>query len=225
MKVLVVEDYEPLRFSLVKGLSEAGYVVEWARDGRTALDIAASDTHDVIVLDLMLPRLDGLSVLRALRDARNKARVLIVTARDAVSDRVRGLNAGADDYLIKPFAFEELLARVKALQRRAHGLTGTTITVGDLAVDLVARTVARAGERIDLTAREYAILEVLAVRRGQVVTREEIWNRIYDYNNETSSNVVDVYIGYLRRKLENGERTRLIHTRRGMGYVLEERGE
>lgn len=222
MKVLVVEDYEPLRFSLVKGLTEAGYVVEWARDGETALDIASSNTHDVIVLDLMLPRLDGLSVLKKLRLTRNPARVLIVTARDAVSDRVKGLNAGADDYLIKPFDFEELLARVKALQRRTHGLTGTTIAVADLTVDLVGRNVERAGRRIDLTAREYAILEVLAVRRGQVVTRSEIWNRIYDYNSEVNSNVVDVYIGYLRKKLEADGLPRLIHTRRGLGYVLED---
>jgi two-component system copper resistance phosphate regulon response regulator CusR len=222
MKVLVVEDYEPLRFSLVKGLTEAGYVVEWARDGETALDIARSNTHDVVVLDLMLPRLDGLSVLKKLRLTKNQARILIVTARDAVSDRVKGLNAGADDYLVKPFDFDELLARVKALQRRTHGLTGTTITVSDLTVDLVARTVERGGRRVDLTAREYAILEVLAVRRGQVVTRSEVWNRIYDYNSEVNSNVVDVYIGYLRKKLEADGLPRLIHTRRGLGYVLED---
>ena len=218
----MVEDYEPLRTSIVRGLREAGHAVDGAADGEDGLEFAVSDVYDVIVLDVMLPKIDGFAILRRLRDKRIGSRVLILTAKDTVADRVNGLDLGADDYLVKPFAFEELVARVRALQRREYKKNSPLIEIGDLAIDTVARTVRRGGERVDLTAREYSILEVLAFRTGHIVTREEIWDRIYDFGAERNSNVVDVYIGYIRRKLENGGRPRLLHTKRGIGYVLAE---
>ena len=222
MKLLVVEDYEPLRRSLVRGLREAGYAVDSAPDGEEAMNYAESTTYDVIVLDLMLPKIDGFTVLQRLRERECTSRVLVLTAKDDIDDRVRGLDLGADDYLIKPFAFEELLARVRALQRRKYRQSSPVIKIDDLEIDTSARIVRIQGETVVLTAREYSILEVLAVRRGQVVTREEIWDRIYDFAAERNSNVVDVYIGYLRKKLYRAGRPSLIRTRRGMGYVLGE---
>jgi len=222
MRVLVVEDYAPLRKSLVKGLRQAGFAVDATGDGEEGLWYARSNDYDAIVLDLMLPKLDGLTVLRRLRQAGGKAHVLILTARGEVDDRVKGLNLGADDYLVKPFAFDELLARVRALVRRGYAAKRPTIRVADLEVDTVARTASRGGKPLGLTAREYALLEFLALRAGQVVSRTDIWEHVYEFNASPDSNVVDVYIGYLRRKLERGGRPRLIHTRRGQGYVLEE---
>jgi DNA-binding response OmpR family regulator len=221
MRLLVVEDYGPLRRSLVRGLTEAGFAVDAASDGEEALRLIRGASHDVIVLDLMLPKRDGLSVLRDMRSSGHPARVLVLTAMDAVSDRVRGLNIGADDYLVKPFAFEELLARVRVLVRRNYRDPGPVITVGDLVVDTTARRISRSGKDIDLTAREFAIMEILALRAGQIVTRTEIAERIYSDSAEPSSNAIDVYVGYLRRKLEAGGGSRLLHTRRGIGYVLE----
>jgi DNA-binding response OmpR family regulator len=222
MRILVVEDYEPLRHSLVRGLREDGHAVDEAIDGAEGLACAETSEHDVIILDVMLPRLDGFQFLKRLRDRRNPARVLLLTAKNTVNDRVRGLDLGADDYLIKPFAFEELKARVRALERRAYRRTSPVIQIGELEIDTTARTARMAGEGIELTAREYTILEILALRSGEVVTREQISSRIYDFNTDRGSNIVDVYIGYLRRKLERGGRARLIHTRRGFGYVLAE---
>jgi len=169
----------------------------------------------------MLPRLDGAAILRRLRAGGAAVPVLVLTARDSVDDRVRGLDLGADDYLVKPFALAELLARVKALVRRRYDARSPVITVGDLEVDTAQQRVRRGGEPIELSAREYALLEYLAVRAGQLVTRTDIWEHVYDFHSEAVSNVVDVYIGYLRRKLEHGGRPRLIQTRRGQGYVLE----
>jgi len=222
MKILVVEDYEPLRRSLVRGLREAGYAVDSAVDGEDGLNCAESATYDVVVLDLMLPKVDGFTVLKSLRSRETTSRVLVLTAKGAVDDRVRGLDLGADDYLIKPFAFEELLARVRALQRRKYRQTSPLIKIADLEVDTSARVVRLQGRIVDLTAREYSILEVLAVRRGQVVTRDEIRDRIYDFAAERYGNVVDVYIGYLRKKLSRDGAPPLIRTKRGMGYVIEE---
>lgn len=222
MRLLVVEDYVPLRKALVQGLGEAGFAVESAGDGDEALRYAGSTAYDVIVLDLMLPRVDGLSVLRRLRAGGHAAAVLILTARDALEDRVRGLDAGADDYLVKPFAFEELLARVRALIRRKYESKAPVVRVADLEIDTVARTVRRAGQPVELTANEYALLEFLAMRAGEVVTRAEIWEHLYETLSAPESNVIDVYIGYLRRKLEEGGRPRLIRTRRGQGYMLGE---
>jgi two-component system OmpR family response regulator len=221
VRLLVIEDYPPLRRSLLQGLQEAGFAVDTAADGEEGLALACGAPYDAIVLDLMLPKLDGLEILETLRRQSSPAGVLILTARDAVADRVRGLNLGADDYLVKPFAFDELLARLHAVIRRRYRSAHGTIRIGDLEIDTLARTVKRSGAVVALSAREYALLEYLAARRGQVVTREEIWDHVYDFASEPASNVVDVYVGYLRRKLERPGQPGLIQTRRGQGYVLD----
>jgi DNA-binding response OmpR family regulator len=222
LRVLVIEDHLPLSGAICQGLREAGYAVEAATDGETGLAFAESAPYDAIVLDLMLPKLDGLALLEQLRARGNQAGVVVLTARDGVADRVRGLDRGADDYLAKPFEFEELLARVRAVIRRRYRSVRSSIRVGDLEIDTVARTVKRAGRAISLSAREYSLLEYLAARHGQIVTRAEIWDHVYDFASEPSSNVIDVYISYLRRKIDRGRRSSLIHTRRGQGYVLVE---
>ncbi|MBI1370994.1 MAG: response regulator [Planctomycetes bacterium] len=222
MRILVVEDYVPLRQSLVKGLSEAGFSVDSAGDGEMGLWYARSGSYDVVVLDLMLPKIDGLTVLRKLRDGEYHNPVLILTARDGVSDRVTGLDTGADDYLVKPFAFEELLARIRVLVRRKYQQKGTVLVVGDLKIDTAAKHAQLDGRRIELTAREYALLELLALRAGSVVTRTEIWESLYEFHDDATSNVVDVYIGYLRKKLDRPGRASPIQTRRGLGYMLED---
>ncbi|MCP4249187.1 MAG: response regulator transcription factor [bacterium] len=221
MRVLLVEDYAPLRESVGQGLQEAGFAVDTSADGEEGLWYAQSGDYDVIVLDIVLPKLDGLSVLRRLRQAGGRTPVRLLAARDTVADRVAGLDLGADDYLIKPFALDELLARVRALTRRKYDAADPVIRVQDLEVNTVSRSVHRTGERIDLTAREYALLEFLAHRAGEIVSRTDIWEHVYDFRSEVESNVVDVYIGYLRKKIEGSGRPRLIHTRRGQGYVLE----
>ncbi|MCP3064195.1 response regulator transcription factor [Myxococcus sp. K38C18041901] len=220
MRILVVEDFAPLSRAIVQGLREAGHAVDPAMDGEEGLACAQSCPYDVILLDVMLPKLDGLTLLQRLRKQRHPAAVLLLTARDTVADRVLGLDAGADDYLVKPFAFEEVLARVRAMARRRYGQRETQVLIDDLEVDLTARTVKRAGRAIPLSAREYAVLEYLCARRGHVVTRMEIWDHVYDFATEPSSNVVDVYIGYLRRKIDADHEHKLIQTRRGQGYVL-----
>jgi len=220
MRLLVVEDYAPLLRAMDQGLREAGYGVDLASDGEAALSLARTVAYDTVVLDLMLPKLDGFAVLERLRRARHPAAVLILTARQEVADRVKGLDLGADDYLVKPFAFEELLARVRALVRRRYGRPQATLEVADLNIDTSARVVKRGARTIELSAREYALLEYLARRRGQVVTRSEIWDHVYDFASDPSSNVVDVYIGYLRKKVDADREPKLIHTRRGLGYVL-----
>ena len=222
MRVLVVEDYAPLRKAVARGLRDAGYAVDATGDGEEGLWFAETNDYDAIVLDLMLPGLDGLTILRRLRDAGRKTHVLILTAKGDVADRVRGLNLGADDYLVKPFAFAELLARVRALVRRTYDAKDPVIRVADLEVDTAARVARRGREPLGLTAREYALLELLAFRAGQVVSRTAIWEHVYEFDSEAHSNVVDVYIGYLRRKTERGGRPRLIHTRRGEGFGLGE---
>lgn len=220
MRVLVVEDFLPLRTSLQRGLREAGYAVDAVADGVEGLAFAQTSTYDVIVLDVMLPGMDGLTLLRRLRAQRCPSRVLMLTAKDTLEDRLLGLDNGADDYVVKPFAFEELLARIRALIRRRYEQSAPRVEIGDLVIDTAGRVVRRGTRDIELTAREYAILEVLAARPGRIVTREEIEERVYDFTSERGSNVVDVYIGYLRRKLEQDGDSRLIHTRRGLGYVL-----
>jgi DNA-binding response OmpR family regulator len=223
MRVLVIEDYAPLREAVSQGLREADIAVDTARNGEEGLWRAKASEYDVIVLDLMLPKVDGLTILKELRGAGNHTHVLILTAKDALEDRIQGLNAGADDYLVKPFAFGELLARIRALIRRKYDVKDPIIRVCDLTIDTTAHTVTRGGEKIDLTAREYALLEFLAMRAGQIVTRGHLWEHVYDFRSEATSNVVDVYVGYLRKKLERPGLPRLIHTRRGLGYVLEDR--
>jgi DNA-binding response OmpR family regulator len=222
MAILVIEDYEPLRKSLTRGLREAGFAVDAAADGEEGLWQAQSGKYDVIVLDLMLPKMDGLTILQKLREEGCEVHILILTAKDMLHDRVRGLNLGADDYLVKPFAFDELLARVRALVRRRYDTKSPVIRVADLEIDTRTRTVRRGELTLELTAREYAILHFLALRAGQVVTRTEIWDSIYDWAADAGSNVIDVYIGYIRKKMEQGGLPRLIHTRRGMGYILGE---
>ena len=220
MRVLVVEDYAPVRAAVQEGLAENGFAVDVASDGEEGLWLARSNPYDVIVLDLMLPKLDGMGVLRKLRAEGSQVAVLVLTARDQLDDRVKGLDLGADDYLVKPFAFAELLARVRALVRRRYEMRDPTIRVGEVEIDSARREVRRGGEAIALSAREYALLEYLAMRLGQVVTRTDIWEHVYDFHSEAHSNVVDVYIGYLRKKLERDGAPKLIHTRRGQGYLF-----
>jgi DNA-binding response OmpR family regulator len=202
-------------------LRRAGYAVDVTGDGREGLWMAESNNYDVVVLDLMLPGLDGLSVLRQLRTKHNSTHVLVLTAKDAVEDRVRGLDAGADDYLIKPFAFEELLARIQALCRRSYERKNPVITIGDLQINLASRKAIRRGKTIDFTAREFMLLEYLALRRGEVVSRSDIEAHIYADSVELMSNVVDSAICILRKKITPPGAAPLIHTRRGSGYVLE----
>lgn len=222
MRVLVVEDYEPLRLAVTEALREEGHSVDACEAGDEALLRLGHGSYDACVLDLMLPGLEGLEVLRRSRAAGCQTAVLLLTARDAVGDRVDGLDAGADDYLVKPFAMAELLARVRALVRRGYGRRDPLVRVAHLAVDTARHAVTCAGERVELTAREYALLEYLALRAGEVVSRTEIWEHLYDEASDATSNVVDVYVGYLRRKLEAAGQPRLIHTRRGEGYLLAE---
>jgi len=222
MRILVVEDYEPIRSSIVQGLQEAGFAVDAAGDGEDGKWLSESNEYDVIVLDLMLPGIGGLELLKGIRKAGRDVCVLVLTARDLVEERVAGLNAGADDYLVKPFAFPELLARIRTLVRRRYGAKSALIEIADLCIDTAKQCVSRGGLDIELTAREYALLEYLAMRVGEVVSRADIWAHVYDFPDDSQSNVVDVYVGYLRKKIEAPERPRLIHTRRGRGYVLGE---
>lgn len=220
MRILLVEDYLPLQKSLAKGLREADFAVDVTGDGKEGLWYAKSNEYDVIILDIMLPGLDGLSILKQLRDAGNKTHILILTAKDRLEDKVKGLDFGADDYLVKPFAFEELLARLRALTRRSYQQKRTCITIEDIKIDLNKQQVYKNGQLVILTPREYALLEYLAMRAGEIVTRTDIWEHVYDFNSSATSNVVDVYIGYLRKKLETQGKVALIHTIRGRGYML-----
>ncbi len=220
MRVLVVEDYAPIRKAVAKSLREAGFAVDETGDGEEGLWYATSNDYDVVVLDLMLPGVDGLAILQRLRAEGLVTHVLILTARDTVQDRVRGLDLGADDYLVKPFAMEALLARVRALARRAYCAKNPVIAVSDLRIDTTTKQVWRGSDEVTLTAREYAVLEYLALRAGEVVTRTDIWEHVYEFTADADSNVVDVYIGYLRKKLESADRPPLIHTIRGSGYSL-----
>jgi len=221
MRILVVEDSARLQRTLAVALRKSGYAVDTAGDGEEGLWLAESNDYDLIVLDLMLPKRDGLSVLKELRRQGREIHVLLLTARDTVQDRVEGLQTGADDYLVKPFALEELLARVAALCRRAYGTKQSRVTIADLEIDFGSRTATRAQQRIELTAREFQLLEYLARRRGEVVSRTEIETHIYDSQVDPTSNVVDSAICLLRKKLARSpDSAALIHTRRGLGYVL-----
>ncbi len=220
MRALIIEDDGPLREALCQGLEETGFAVDSSADGEEGLWYARSSAHDVIVLDLMLPRIDGLTILAHLRREGAAVPVLILTAKDTVADRVKGLDLGADDYLVKPFAFAEFLARVRAMVRRGYNNKDPVIRISDLEIDTAGRSVCRGGRSIELTAREYALLEFLAARAGQVVSRSDIWEHVYDFHSDPESNVVDVYVGHLRKKIEQPDRPKLIHTRRGQGYVV-----
>jgi two-component system OmpR family response regulator len=216
MRVLVIEDEPELLRALAQALREDGYAVDGAADGEEGLFKATSWDYDAVVLDLLLPRLSGLEVLARLRRYR-KTPVLILTARDAVADRVRGLDAGADDYLVKPFELVELLARLRALIRRAAGQADPVIAVGDVSIDTRARTVTRAGAPVALTAREYALVELLALHRGKLVTRAQIYEHLFDEDEDTLSNLVEVHVSNVRKKLGKD----FITTRRGQGYVID----
>ncbi len=220
MRILAVEDEPGIAQFVRQGLSEAGYAVDVARDGEEGLDYALAAEYDAIVLDVLLPRMDGLSLLRELRDRGIKTPVLLLTARDAVDDRVQGLDAGADDYLVKPFAFPELLARIRALLRRPPLQAGTVLHVGDLEMDTARREVRRAGRTIELSPREFALLEYLMRHPRQILSRTQIAEHVWNFDFYNESNVVDVYIGYLRRKVDHGFDQPLIHTVRGVGYQL-----
>ena len=213
----MVEDFAPLRDAVVRGLSRAGYLVDSSGDGGDGLDLAMKIEPSLVVLDLMLPGLDGFEFLRRLRQAGIRSRVLILTARDALDDRVRGLDLGGDDYLVKPFAFDEFLARVRALLRRDEE---NSVRIGDLVVDRRVKCATRGGVVLELTPREFAVLECLSERAGRPVPREEILLCAFPRGDAAGSNVVEVCVAGLRKKLEDGSGHRLIHTRRGFGYVL-----
>jgi heavy metal response regulator len=220
MRILLVEDDRKVASFIRKGLTEEGYAVDVAHEGETGLLMGLDRLHDVIVLDVMLPGKPGFQVLRELRQAKVTTPVLLLTARDAVEDKVQGLDAGADDYLTKPFAFAELLARVRALLRRGKSAQFPALQVADLTLDPAARTVKRGGETIPLTNREFALLEYFLRNPGRVLTRTMIAEHVWDYSFDAGTNVIDVYVNYLRKKVDAGREPKLIHTVRGAGYVL-----
>lgn len=220
MRVLLVEDDSGITQFIQQGLSETGYAVDIAMDGRSGLEYALSAAYDVIVLDVMLPELDGFCLLRSLRSQHIKVPVLLLTARDNVEDRVKGLDAGADDYLVKPFAFKELLARLRALLRRPPLQANPILQMEDLEMNLATHEVHRAGQRIELSPKEFALLEYLMRHPHQVMTREQIVEHVWNFDYCGDSNVVDVYIGYLRRKIDRGFDAILLHSIRGVGYRL-----
>lgn len=220
VRLLIAEDHPSLARSMAEGLREEGYEVDLALDGTDAEQFINAHQYSCVVLDLILPGKDGLTILKEMRQKGDQTPVMCVTARDALDDRVTGLDLGADDYLVKPFAWDELLARVRALIRRERGHPKPKFVIGDLEIDLVSRSVTRAGNAIHLTAREFMLLHYLAQREGEVVSRSEISKHLYGQDDEASSNVVDVYIGYLRNKIDKPYETKLIHTRRGAGYQM-----
>ncbi len=221
MKILIVEDEQKTGDYLKQGLSEAGFVADLVRDGVDGRHLALTDDYDLVVLDVMLPGLDGWQVLRELRQAGRHMPVLFLTARDQVEDRVKGLELGADDYLVKPFAFSELLARVRTLLRRGKSKEPELLQVADLDLDLLRRRVTRAGKRIDLTAKEFALLELLLRRQGEVLPRSLIASQVWDMNFDSDTNVIEVAMRRLRAKIDDDFEPKLIRTVRGMGYVLE----
>ena len=225
MRLLLIEDYPPLQKSLKKGLREAGFAVDVTGDGEEGLWYATNNEYDLIILDLMIPGIDGLTILRKLRSQGKQNQVLILTAKDTTSDRVRGLNCGADDYVVKPFDFKELLARIHALLRRGYQRRNPEISIADIRINTASQRVWRGDEEIHLTPREYALLEYLVMREGEMVSRTDIWEHVYEFNSSATSNVVDVYIGYLRKKIDKPGKPSLIHTIRGRGYILEQRND
>ena len=220
MRVLVVEDYEVIREGLVQGLQERGFADDATGDGTEGKWYATSNDYDLILLEIMLPGLSGLEILRAVRAQGKDVPVLLLTAKDDIEDRVRGLDMGADDYLVKPFAIAELFARVRSLTRRGHHARTSAITVGDLVIDTTSRSVRRGTHEIVLTPREFALLEFLALRAGEVVARSELWEHLYAFSDDSTSNVIEATVLRLRRKLSPADEPPLLHTRRGFGYVL-----
>lgn len=220
MRVLVVEDDPGIASFVKKGLTEASCAVDVVGDGHDGFRLGCDEPYDVMILDIMLPGRDGFDVLRALRERDVRTPVICLTARDSVEDRITGLNLGADDYLAKPFSFAELFARIHAVLRRADGLTTKPIVVGDMTIDLLRRSISRSGKRLDLTPREYAMVEYFGRNAGRVLTRTMILEHVWDLHQDPLTNVVDVHINRLRRKIDHGFNRPLLHTIRGVGYVL-----
>ena len=220
MRLLVVEDEKKVARFINKGLEEEGYAVDLAFNGEEGLAMALDRVHDLIILDIALPKMDGLQVLKNLREKKVPTPVLLLTVRAAIEDKVLGLDSGADDYLTKPFAFEELLARIRALLRRVAEAGPPLLQVEDLVLDPARRLATRGGERIDLTSKEFALLEYLMRNAGRVLSRAMISEHVWDYDFDTETNVIDVYVNYLRRKIDSGREKKMIHTVRGSGYVL-----
>lgn len=222
MRILIAEDEKDLREVTVKRLKAEGFGVDGCGDGKEALEYLEAADYNLVILDIMMPRMDGLTALKKIRQMGNPVPVLLLTAKDAVADRVAGLDAGADDYLTKPYAFEELLARIRALARRNSTEKSDILTVGSLSVELSSKRVMREGQEILLSAKEFALLETLLRHKGQVLSRAQLENQVWDFGFEGGSNIVDVYIRYLRRKVDDPFEKKLIHTIRGAGYVLRE---
>ena len=222
MRILLAEDERDLNRIITKKLTSAGYSVDSFFDGEEAIQVLSYTEYDALILDIMMPKADGYAVLRAVRDAGKTTPVLFLTARDAVADRVKGLDSGANDYLAKPFSFEELLARIQAMTRTYFGVKDSLLTIADITLDSAAQTVRRAGRELTLSAKEYALLEYLMHNQGIILSREKIENHIWNLDYEGGTNVVDVYISYLRKKIDEGREKKLIHTVRGRGYVLRE---
>ena len=222
MRLLYAEDEEDLNKVVTKKLTEEGFSVDSCFDGREAILNAQFTEYDAAILDIMMPHADGFAVLKELRKLKKNTPVLFLTARDSIEDRVTGLDSGANDYLVKPFSFEELLARIRVLTREKHNLTENILSVADLILNLSSHTVTRGGAEINLTSKEYQLLEYLLYNKEKVLSREKIENHIWNYDYEGGTNVIDVYIRYLRKKIDDGFPTKLIHTVRGAGYVIRE---
>jgi two-component system, OmpR family, copper resistance phosphate regulon response regulator CusR len=221
MKLLLIEDEPKTAAYLKKGLSEHGFILDTVADGGAGLEQVQRAEYDLLILDIMLPKLDGWSVLSQMRSARNQTPVLVLTARDAVDDRVKGLNLGADDYLVKPFAFSELLARIHTILRRGPARQVQVLRVGDLEIDVLRQRASRGNTRLDLTPKEFALLSLFARRAGQVLSRTSIAEQVWDLNFDSETNVVDVHVRRLRSKVDDPFEAKLIHTVRGVGYVLD----
>jgi heavy metal response regulator len=222
VRILVVEDERKVASFIRSGLREEGYAVDVAEDGERGDFLASTNDYDLILLDVMLPGMDGVSLAKKIRGAGDSTPIIMLTAKDAVNDKVTGLDAGADDYLTKPFDFAELLARIRSAMRKGGGLLPVTLRVADLSLDRVAHQATRAGREIDLTVKEYALLEFMMLHAGTVVTRTMIAEHVWDIHFDSFTNVIDVYINYLRRKIDGGREQKLIHTIRGRGYMLKE---
>ena len=222
IRILIVDDEPALLKIIAKRLTENGYSVDTCDNGEDAQDYIDAAEYDCILLDIMLPKVDGLTILRKIRQKGNATPVLLLTAKDAVTDRVKGLDAGADDYLVKPFAFDELLARMRVLLRRQNGKRDNEICIADLSIDFASHIVKRAEKTIELTSKEYAVLEYLMRNIGRLLSRTQIAEHVWNYDFDSSSNIVDVYIRYLRAKIDNNYEKKLIHTVRGAGYVMRE---
>ena len=222
MRILVVEDEKDLNNIITKHLKKNNFSVDSVFNGEEALEYLDYGTYDLIVLDIMLPKVNGYEVVKKLRESKNETAVLMLTARDSIEDKIKGLDLGADDYLIKPFDFGELLARIRALVRRKYGNTSNTLEIDDLCIDIAKKTVVRGGKNIELTGKEYEVLEYLIQNKGHVLSRDKIRDSVWDYGYEGESNIIDVLIKNIRKKIDIGNSKQLIHTKRGLGYVLKE---